>query len=400
MRINTCFVIMGFNIKRNEDGKEYNLNESFEKIIKPVLIKNNISFIRADEIMITEIIDESMYQLLLNVDLVIADITTLNPNALYELGVRFALKPFSTIIIADKNTKFPFDINHLRIFTYTHGGDTIEKSECKRIKKVLNSLINNLYEETNKIDSPVYQFIKDLVPPQLPLNNNYFAHVSKRFKSTDSFCTLVNSAYKVRENGDFEEAINLYEKALKINHDEYVIKEIAMCMYQKGDLDNIRSANKYLCSKIDINNTLSPEILKTAGTINKKLWFLTNLEQYAYQAFRFYEKSFVICNSYNSGLNYGLMSLILANINYLKEKNTFYRWGKLIYKKVADICLNSYDINDYWINASLEECYYALKQNDKYFQYKNIAESLSVDKSMNWKRIKTLQQIEVLEKIR
>ena len=96
--ISTCFVIMGFNIKTNEDGKEYNLDLSYSEIIKPVLDFYKLNYVRADEIMIAEMIDDSMYKFLLSADLVIADITTLNANALYELGVRYALKPYSTIM--------------------------------------------------------------------------------------------------------------------------------------------------------------------------------------------------------------------------------------------------------------------------------------------------------------
>ena len=38
-------------------------------------------------------IDTRMYEMLLRADLVIADISTGNVNAVYELGVRHALKP-------------------------------------------------------------------------------------------------------------------------------------------------------------------------------------------------------------------------------------------------------------------------------------------------------------------
>lgn len=400
MQINSCFVIMGFNVKRNEDGKEYNLNKSYEKIIKPVLENKKIEYIRADEIMITEIIDESMYQLLLNADLVIADITTLNPNALYELGVRFALKPFSTIIIADINTKLPFDINHLRVFTYEHGGKNISTKESFRMQNTLSNLIDNLRNQKSQVDSPIYKYIKDLTPPKHKTDNQYFTRVSNRFKAENNFCSLINMAYTTREQGKFDEAINIYRQALKITKDEYVIKEIAMCMYQKGDKESILSANNYLYEQIDIQNNISPEILKTLGTINKKLWQLTNITQYAVQAFKFYEKSFIICNSYNSGLNYGLMSLVLSSIVSEQEKETYYLWGKSIYKKVRDICLSKYDATDYWINASLEECYFALEQNEEYLQYKEISTHLVNDINMEWKRAKTLEQLKILENFR
>ena len=59
-----------------------------------------------------------MYELLLDADLVIADLSTSNANALYELGVRHALRPSTTIVIAEKQFKFPFDISHLLVRPY------------------------------------------------------------------------------------------------------------------------------------------------------------------------------------------------------------------------------------------------------------------------------------------
>lgn len=53
-----------------------------------------------------------MYALLMQSELVIADISTYNPNAFYELGVRHAVKPFSTIIIKEEKGAIPFDSNY------------------------------------------------------------------------------------------------------------------------------------------------------------------------------------------------------------------------------------------------------------------------------------------------
>jgi hypothetical protein len=58
-----------------------------------------------------------MYDQLLEADLVVADITTLNFNAAYELGVRLALRPYATLVVGEKGMNFPFDINHIYIHT-------------------------------------------------------------------------------------------------------------------------------------------------------------------------------------------------------------------------------------------------------------------------------------------
>lgn len=391
---------MGFNTKTMEDGKEYNLNLSYENIIKPVLERLKIQFIRADEIMLSEIIDESMYKLLLCTDLVIADITTLNPNALYELGVRYALKPYSTILIGDKNTKFPFDINHLRIFTYKHLGNEIEDIECARMKQVLTKVIKTILLHGENVDSPVYKYIEGLVPPICPRDENYFKTVTERFKASDNLCNLVNLAYRKRDEGDFITATKYYKKAFAISKDEYIIKEIAVCTYQDGTQNSYMEALRFLKEQIDIDNTTNPEILKTLGTIYKNLWLTARLEEYAQQALTYYEKSFILFSTYNNGLNYGLMLLAIAC--YQSDhimRDTYSLWSNNIYEKTRQICLSQYHVSDYWINASLEECAFALRRTDEYIKYKKVSEmtiSLMPD-TMRWKRKKTENQINVLK---
>lgn len=391
---------MGFHIKSAENGKEYNLDLSYEKILKPVLNNLNIEYIRADEIMCAEIIDESMYRFLLCADLVIADITTLNPNALYELGVRYALKPYATIIIGDKNTRFPFDLNHMRIFSYKHEGKTIAEDECMRMQEVLLKTIKNI-RGTQMVDSPVYKYIKGLIPPVCPNDESYFKNISTRFRVDDSLCSLVNAAYYKRERGDFLGAIESYKRALKISKDEYIIKEIAICTYQGGKRDDYLSALRFLKENINTHTT-NPEILKAFGTIYKHLWISDHTEEMAMLSMSYYQKSFVIYKSYNSGLNYGLMLFAIAT--YQESSNlreTYILLAKLIYQQVENLCLSIDSLEDYWIIASLEECALALGNMDKYKKYNRMAETAIElhDEKMRWKREKTQEQINILKNL-
>jgi len=105
------------------------LDKTYLNIIKPAVEKSDLECIRGDEIQDSGLIDKNMYALLLQADLVIADITTYNPNAIYELGVRHAVRPFSTIIIKEKHDSIPFDLNHNKIFHYEHMGDDIGASK-------------------------------------------------------------------------------------------------------------------------------------------------------------------------------------------------------------------------------------------------------------------------------
>ncbi len=95
-----CFVVMGFGIKTDlATGRKLNLDKSYQALIKPVVESKNITCVRADEIRHSGSIDLQMYQQLLSADIVIADLSTANVNAFYELGIRHALKPRTTIIM-------------------------------------------------------------------------------------------------------------------------------------------------------------------------------------------------------------------------------------------------------------------------------------------------------------
>lgn len=67
------------------NSKEVDLDIIYKKVIKNLFDSlTEYELIRVDEISGSEIIDVSMYSLLLKADLVIADITTMN-EAIYEL---------------------------------------------------------------------------------------------------------------------------------------------------------------------------------------------------------------------------------------------------------------------------------------------------------------------------
>jgi len=113
----TCFVIQGFGEKTDyRTGRKLNLDASYE-VIKESVEAAGLECIRADEIQHSQVIDKPMYEQILNADLVIADLSTSNVNAVYELGVRHALRPRTTIIVAENQWDFPFDINRNAIRT-------------------------------------------------------------------------------------------------------------------------------------------------------------------------------------------------------------------------------------------------------------------------------------------
>jgi hypothetical protein len=116
--------VMGFGKKTDfETGRTLDLDKSYRNIIKPAVEAARLKCVRADEIVHSGLIDVPMYEQLLNADVVVADLSTSNKNAFYELGVSHALRPYTTVVIAEDGIKaFPYDVNHVVVRQYHHLG--------------------------------------------------------------------------------------------------------------------------------------------------------------------------------------------------------------------------------------------------------------------------------------
>jgi hypothetical protein len=161
----SCFVVMGFREKTDPiSGKTFDLDKSYRILIKPAVEAAGATCVRADEIVHAEVIDVPMYEQLLQADLVVADLSTLNANAFFELGVRYALRPRATVAIAESGFKNPFDTNHIVTLPYEHLGKGIDAEEAERFRAKLTEVCRTVLSN-QRIDSPVYTFIRDLQPP-------------------------------------------------------------------------------------------------------------------------------------------------------------------------------------------------------------------------------------------
>lgn len=109
-----CFIIMPF---REE---EFDQRIYFE-IIKPLIHNEfNISCYRVDEDDLPDRIDNKIYTYLLRAAFIIAEITTRNPNVLYELGIAHMLEKDCIILTQTPHSEVPFDINRISAEPYAN----------------------------------------------------------------------------------------------------------------------------------------------------------------------------------------------------------------------------------------------------------------------------------------
>jgi hypothetical protein len=84
-----CFVVMGFGKKTDfESGRTYDLDKTYQNIIKPAVEAAGLKCVRADEIVHSGLIDVPMYDQLLNADVVVADLSTSNKkNPIVKISI-------------------------------------------------------------------------------------------------------------------------------------------------------------------------------------------------------------------------------------------------------------------------------------------------------------------------
>ena len=168
----TCFFVSAIGNENSSERK--NSDELFTYILVPICEKLDFKCIRIDKLSNPNNISDDILKNLQEADLVIADLTFLNPNVFYEIGFRTALaKPI--IHIAKEGTELPFDIRQFRCIFYTTDGfnakDDIKnkllsainsinfditidsKTEEKTSHWELEQITNNLFDEIKEIKS-------------------------------------------------------------------------------------------------------------------------------------------------------------------------------------------------------------------------------------------------------
>lgn len=381
---------MGYGKKTDPTlGKTFDLDKTYNNIIKPAVIAAGYECVRGDEVQESGLIDRSMYGLLIYSDLVIADITTFNPNAIYELGIRHAAKPFSTIVMKEKDGNIPFDINHSKIFTYSHMGEDISATEAGRCQKGLTELIFSV-EKAHEVDSPLFQNIQTVKPYVLP-EEEYIRLIKELAEKEKLIFALVEQAKVEMSKSNFQEAIKYWKKASdKIENDSYFIQQLALCTYkskmptEKVSLED--ALNIIIRLEPDGRTTNDPETLGITGAIYKRKWLLDKKEiEYLDRAIKYYEKGFAINSDYYTGENYALCLDLKGNYIEDEEEKIYCKLeSRRTRRKIIEIIDGLILDEDFslrsdlkWIYATLANCYLALNDIPNFEKKEELFKALS-----------------------
>lgn len=389
---------MGFGKKVDfETGRTLDLDMSYQNMIKPGVEAAGLRCIRADEIVHSGLIDMPMYELLLSADVVVADLSTSNKNAFYELGIRHALRPFTTIIVAEDGIKtFPFDVNHVAVRQYHHLGEDIGASEARRFQKLLTEAIQQiLAKDPIEQDSPVYTFLKNLTPPALqkmqeamrsaataakslepkttpegnesdgadnPTHRALMAQVGEAKKKENWLemkrllevvrKTQANSRKQLRQAATFEASSEDQE-------DPYLLQQLALATYKSKQPTEEAAllAARSVLAPLAPHTTNDTETLGMWGSIHKRLWDLTKRTADVVssktngkednnalldEAIRAYERGYYLRNDHYNGINFAfLLNKRAAESKVPAEAIADYVQAQRVRKEVIELCNQS-----------------------------------------------------------
>jgi hypothetical protein len=401
----TCFVIMGYGVKKDFlHNRDIDLDKTFRTIIKPSFAAMGYDCKRSCDFQLG-LIDGMMYEGIYNSDFVLADISTLNPNAIYELGVRHSLKPHSTLIICEDGIltdgKLPFDLNHISVLPFKHGGNYIDAEEAVRMQDRLKEEVAKMKANLRN-DSPVFQFLNGLevnvkksdspdnaakpefvklniggaaggLPAAPPVNTG--ASATPELTLSD----MIDIALNQMRTRDFKSAIDSFTKLSSFKpSDAFFIQQLSLATYKNGQPDPV-TANKAaytILEKLHPMTSLDTETLGMAGATHKNLFYLTGDKSWLEKSLRFYERGYYIANDYYNGINTAFLYWQMAAVAANKEEALFYKTQALqIDKRVVDICSALAQADGYnkrndkeWIVNTLAEAYFGLDDTTNFNQ--------------------------------
>jgi hypothetical protein len=128
-----CFVAMPFGTKTDVAGPVA-FDAVYRNIIEPAIEAAGLEALRADEEVTGGLIHKPMFERLILCRFAVADLTTTNANVFYELGIRHAARPGSTVLIfAEGRGQLPFDVAPLRALPYRLDGSGVPADPQKSI---------------------------------------------------------------------------------------------------------------------------------------------------------------------------------------------------------------------------------------------------------------------------
>lgn len=266
-----CFVVTP--IGRDDSPIRRKIQGILDTVIKPVLEKKGYEVHVAHEISALGSITKQVIEHLLKDDLVITNLTELNPNVMYELAVRHAIRK-PVVTIAEEGTILPFDISDERAFFYKN-----DMAGASELIPRLEIAIEEAMRETIS-DNPIYRATDSILIKESTEIPSIERTLMGRLDNIESIISeLVKKSIKntntdyLDSNAKFNKMISLDGVLFKVNSDEENLYDFIKHLMSIDNIKNVVEVNssnekneawkEYVILPIRRNVNLN-SILKTA----------------------------------------------------------------------------------------------------------------------------------------
>ena len=207
-----AFVVMPYGKKKDPRVNRFlQCDPAFHRVYRPLLEDLDLEWTRADLQTDSGIIHSAMLSDLANSDLVVADLSVINFNVAYELGIRHVFASRSTILIDPSVASFkraapPFDINMIRTHTFSRGPEDVTDEQAEAAIRALRPVVATALA-AGQNDSPCHDWfdLEHVVRPFQPRSAvPQFRRAGKTVRDRVAAATRSADADKMRE-----EAMNL-----------------------------------------------------------------------------------------------------------------------------------------------------------------------------------------------
>jgi tetratricopeptide (TPR) repeat protein len=300
-----CFVDMPFGQKPDlKSGVVVDFDQIYNEAIKPAIEASGLEALRGDEERTGGIIHGAMFARLLLAEFVVADLTLANPNVFYELGIRHAAKPFTTVPIFANVSALPFDVALVRAVGYQLKKGKLTKAAAQKLKSQLSKRLSDAISGATTHDSPLFQLIPKF--PGIDLPEEVTETFKDRIRQAEEFREMLSSARAQplreereallqirRELGDlktvqrsvlielmssfrdaeaFEELVELYN-SFPVSVKEYIIvkQQFALALNRRNQSDDREKALRILDEVLE-NRGPDSETLGIKGRIHKDIY--------------------------------------------------------------------------------------------------------------------------------
>ena len=147
------FVIMPFDDE---------FNSVYEQFIKPTFEEQGFVVLRADDILNQQHILKDIIDQIEKGDLIVADLTSTNPNVFYELGLAHAFRK-RVILLTQSIEEVPFDLQGYRLVVYSTHFAEIEKAKSQLARLAAGALQGDV-----EFGNPVTHFMPIEQEPNPP----------------------------------------------------------------------------------------------------------------------------------------------------------------------------------------------------------------------------------------